>query len=427
MTDLEIVISNIEATALQLNKDPWEVTKADYIKCGFKEWGLRKLGGISSILRDNYPSETSKNLSEYRGSIRRKQYVTKLENQVGDDTYWNNRWKFALSDALKANPIILHKPRKIDAPKKNKLDRYVIGHLSDNHWGGYIDAEEVEGNEYTWQIAARRTGMFVDTLANYKLDHRNECGGLVLNIGGDQIEGILDHNQEWANQDMLTWQMIGATRYIISSIDYLLNFYPEIIIPATTDNHMRVQTGVKGRDKAKRQRYDSMLTQMMEGLRQVFRHEPRVRFIQPLFPYTMYRLFDWNYLLVHGDAVITFGNVHNTVPIADITRQVNAFNAIRKDGDRADVVFGGHVHFGLHAWLSNGVRLFINPSMSGIDPYGNFLGGFKDPIGQWIVEATRDNAVGDMRLADLSQADKYVEYEKIIPPFNYSLNKIQTI
>ncbi|MDW8241439.1 MAG: hypothetical protein RMM98_17705, partial [Acidobacteriota bacterium] len=266
-----------------------------------------------------------------------------------------------LAEALRANPVVVRQSRLLIKPKLGKVRRYTIAHLSDNHWGGYIDPREVELNNYSWQIAARRTGKFAHEVAHYKLDHRDECGGLVLNIGGDQLEGILGHDQDWSNVDMLTWQLVGATRYLVAFIDYQLNFYKRVIVPITADNHGRVQTPVKGRKRATQQRYDSFITVMMHGVAQAFRHERRVQFIQPLTPYTLYRLFSWNYLLVHGDAVLDFGNPHRAIQLQHIANQINQFNATREAGERVHVVFGGHVHYGLNAWLPNGVHLFINP------------------------------------------------------------------
>lgn len=414
------IVNDIEKISKEAKISPSQITFQQYRKFGgrFTDHTIRNKAGVfSSLVKDAFP-ETEKDVESIAGTKRRKQYVDSLEKQIGDRNYVIERLTYNFAKSLKESPIVL-KPTKIVSKSKYNPKRINVAHLSDNHFGISVDEREVEANKYGWVTAARRLGKYAQEVAYYKHDHRNECGELVINLGGDQIAGIIHTDDH--NLDLLSMQIIGATRYYIQFVDYQLQAYDKVRVVATPGNHSRIEM-VQKQGRALSQKYDSYLTVILEAIRQAFRNDPRVEIHQPLTPYTAYKVFDHNFLLFHGDTHPKTGSVWRSINIQDISATLDRLNVTRTESERIHVALAGHVHFGCYAWLDNGIHLFINPSLIGTDPFAQSNGSYNAPVGQWFFEATPDYAVGDMRLSNVRSADDDSSFEKIIKPFNYELN-----
>lgn len=416
---LSEVIDDIKRVADAIGTPPIELKFGKYNNEGgqYSEWQIRRLGGFTAIVKDAFGSDTEKDLVSARGVSNRNTYLARLERQVGDREYFITRLTHQVAESFKNNPVVISPQKKFPKPNEKKADRYNIVNLSDNHFGSFVDPLEVENNGFNWGVAARRFGKLAEEVAHYKLDHRDECLGLVVNVAGDQIEGRIHLDDKYV--DLISDQIIGTGRYLIDFFDYQLQFYPKILVQVSPGNHDRVMDAGKGRDRARSQKYDSYLSCIMETVRQTFRNEPRLVVNQPKTPYTTFQLFDHNYLVFHGDTAPSVGNPSKALDIKRISAQLNDFNVARPDSERAHVAFTGHVHFGTYALLDNGIELFVNPSMIGVNTYAQSNGSYLSNPGQWLVEAVRDYPVGDMRLCRLRQADNDARYEKIIKPYNY--------
>lgn len=416
---LQEVVEDIKRLAEVLDKDPSEITRGDYFGNGgdYTFNDIKKLGGLAGIIKDAFPQE--KDLGQSRGIKQRSAYVGKLERETGDWYYFEERLKGAFCDALQKFPITVNKRRPVPSPRvANKVyERTNNVLISDTHFGLHIDPLEVEGSHYNWTIAARRFGYLIDAIAKFKLDHRDDCGELILNFAGDICHGSL--HPEDSNVDLLSFQIVGATRFIVAGIDYLLDFYPKIRVPITTDNHMRMLNHVKGKSRATSQKYDSFVSIMFEGVQQAFRNEPRVEFILPKTPYTLYKVYGRTHLITHGDTYISLGYPGRSLDIGKITAQIDSLNATMVTENKVQVLMSGHVHHGVFSELQNGVQLFINPSMCGVDPFAQAIGVRASNPAQWMFESVREYAVGDQRLVRVSEADGDPNFESIIPAFDY--------
>lgn len=420
---LSQIVDDIRRVATEAGCEPAEIKMASYRKGGgqFTEWQLRSNGGLTNIIRDAFGDPEEPDHMVVRGTQRRRAEVRRLRRELGDTRY-SREW---LTDAIRRvsremAPLKVPRARaSLRARDAAACDRENVGHFSDIHFGVIIDPYEVEGNQYNLQIAARRFACVVDAIARYKLDHRKECLGLVLNFAGDILQGLIhtsDHNQE-----MLVHQAIAARRYITQAIAYLLQFYDRIRVPMSPGNHDRLITFTKGRDRATAQKYDNLLTIVFEGVQAAFWQDPRVTFEVPKTPYTSYRVFDRVWTTTHYDTFLTVGNPERSVDVAAIGAKVDKINAGLSDADRIQVVLGGHVHTALYVGLMNDVDLFINPSLSGSDPHAAASGYMRSRRGQWLIESTRDWRVGDTRMVWADGADLVSDYDEIITPYDYEL------
>lgn len=426
MVTVHDILIDLDQVAQKLGIRPQDVTRAQYYANGgkYKEWQIRSKGGLTKIQAASYPKDPI-DLSVVATQNASISYARKMEKALGTFESREARLRETIRKSFAAIPMVrsnqLDRPKKIKRPEK--MDRYNIGHLSDIHFGITIDPLEVEGNQYNWTVAARRLASVVDSIAHYKLDHRKECGGLVLNMGGDLAQGIIHADDH--NVDLMVWQFTGTVRYLVQAIDHLLGFYDHIKVPVTPDNHMRLLTHTKGKDRAKAQKYDSFNTMVFEAVQQAFRNDTRVEFIVPRTPYTTFKVFDRTMLSTHGDTWLSLGNPGGNLSTSSIANQINHHNAGLPDAERVQAIFAGHVHTAVYVGLENDVDLFINPPLSGADPFAQSL-MYKPRVGQWMVESTRDYRIGDKRVVWVSDADENDGYDSIIKPFDYELMLDQT-
>lgn len=417
------VVSDIARVATSLGITPGSMTTAKYFKHGgtCSEWEIRSSGGFTPIVRAEWPQTGDEGeLANVRGLTNVNLEVRRLQRQVGNEASRLARFEDVIGRAIKMMPVgPTRKHTPVKSNRKKQKGRMVTGHLSDIHFGLDIDPLEVEGNQYNWTTAARRLGKVVSSLADYKLDHRDECEGVILNFGGDLIQGAIHADDN--RQDLLTWQFLGAVRYIVDAIDFLLGSYDKVIVPSTPGNHDRVITTTKGRDRANAQKFDSFSSMLFGAVQMAFRQEPRVEFLMSRYNYTIFPVFGHTFMSTHGDTMLDTGSPGSSVNVSSLVAKINNLNVSLPSVDRIDVLLAGHVHAGLYLPLSNGTDVFINPSLSGSDPYAVSKGFIKSRVGQWIIESTPDYAVGDHRMCWVNDADDESHYDQIIRPFDYSL------
>lgn len=408
---------------------PVELSKHQFLSnSSITEWTLKKFGNFGAVKNllfgenlNPYEAEISTN-AIIQGVRYEKQRLSRLHREIGRNEYVTNSISQAIGQALRDIEFSVRPSKKIKERRKS-YERTNVVHISDTHFGLKIDPYEVESNQYSWTIAARRLGKVAFDAAHFKQDHRNECKELVINLGGDLCQGIIHLDDD--NQDMLTYQIVGAARMLIDFIDYQRDFYERIRVAVTPDNHMRISTAVKGKDRATAQKFDSYNTIMVEIVQQAFRFCPEIEFLVPKTPYTEYQIFGVTHWLTHGDTVLNVGYLSSKINTEAVKNAIMSLNATRDD--RIGVVWCGHIHVGVYMSLDIDVDLFVNPSLSGSDPYATshgFFGGSKDRksrTGQWLVECTKEERIGDSRIIWAQKADDEPEYEEIIRPFDYSL------
>lgn len=255
-------------------------------------------------------------------------------------------------------------------------------------------------------------GLYVQEVASFKLNKRNEAPTLYWMIGGDIGQGDIHPGPDTYP---LVVQIHGALHIFTHAIDYLLNFYKNIEIFTVTDNHWRMPHVSKRPQTA--QKWNSFATLFHISLKMAYRNDKRVKVYIPKTPYATFKVFDHTYWLTHGDTVIKTGNVGKTVDISSLNEQLNNLNTGNTLESPIDVALFGHVHVPLNTTLPNGCELIINGTGSGVDPYAQSIGIFYNNPTQVIWEATPQWAVGDFRKVSLRPADDKKEYDKIIPPY----------
>jgi len=334
----------------------------------------------------------------------RKENKAIVEENVGLDNFLDS-----LSSIVGGMTFKQHK--KVKQKKRKKIKRTIIGHISDTHIGINIDKVEMGGiNAFNNEVSARRFAYFFRELAKYKKDHREETD-LVLVLNGDIFAGVI-HGQEGA-VDLMSTQFAAALSIFTQGISYIATEYRSIRIECQTGNHCRyIHKDNKGRQTE--QKWDSFATNLYVSLKQVFRKDKHIEFVIPETPYSLFKVFDHNFLATHGDTFINLGNPGKSINTKDITSQINSVSTGL--GVKIDVILGAHVHKSTHQTLDNGTDLLINGTLSGTDPFAQSIGITGSHPSQQIIEVTEEHRVGDVRFVQLKGADNEKELDGIIEP-----------
>ena len=131
---LSEVLKGLRKAAKDTGEHPSLVTAAQFKKAAptVTEWDLRSIGGLSAIKKTHFPM-TNKELAKIQSDKKVRDYIAKLERDLGDKV---NLKKEALSSIETALKNL--KPRKYRVPKKPNikgLEMAIELMLSDIHFG----------------------------------------------------------------------------------------------------------------------------------------------------------------------------------------------------------------------------------------------------------------------------------------------------
>lgn len=426
---IEIIVAEIKRVSDKLKIHPSSLSKADLLANAkdLKEWDLRKVGGLGSIVKSYFP-QTDKDLVSMEYNRQRSSYVAQLERQVARMDLFHEKMIQSLADVMAKVKIEAHpldsKTTKtyLDSIKtKDSKDekRSVCTVWSDQHFGTNVQKDEMNGvNEFNWVIGARRLGMLCEQLATFKQEKRHLHDELVIFLLGDNIAGVI-HNQEGPHNDLSVYQISGTLSYYIQAINYLKSFYPKVRVYCQPGNHGRVMHK-ESKDRAMQQKFDSLENYIFVAMSAVFQNDPKVSIEASKAPYIDTEVQGHRIFATHGDTVFGVGNPGKTVPLDKIAQQVSAVNG--EAGKRQYEMFiTGHVHHPVYTHVGKGVKIIINGCLIGTDPYALSVGIVNSQPAQALWEATQRYVQGDIRSIYVNDADSESKYEKIIKPYDYTI------
>lgn len=372
-----------------------------------------KLFGATKVDKDQHgPSEQSPDLGDLYGLNARTAYVRRLEKLVGERDYIGRCIQETLERAFEARPInisgYLEPPRH-----SNPSQRLLTTGWSDLHFGGHVNPKEVIGNEFNWQIGARRLALLCEHIAGWKPHHRERTDLLVL-LNGDLIEGVIHRDD--AGIRPLAEQIEGAARILTSAFDYLRHHFPRIRVICTGGNHERTTI-----ERQVAQRWNTHANAIFLALRQGFRHDPGITFDVPATG-----IGSWDLpcggvgISSHGDTRPDISNLGKSLNIAKIEAEIHRLNY--GFNRKIRVAKWGHWHRPSYITLDNDVECLVNGCLIGTNSFaqngvGSFGGGSPAQI---LWESTDQIAVGDYRAVKLRAADSDAHLDKIIPTPEFS-------
>jgi predicted phosphodiesterase len=409
----------LKGAADELGIDPSEVSKAQfsrYAEDQIKEWDMRIHGGFNS-LKDLYFPVPVEAASKHGVQLLRK-HKNKLEKEYGTRDFIQTEIVNNIKELLEKNPIRMHKPLKKvnNKKKKKKIDRTIIAHLSDTHYGANIDEKEMSGvNKFDWTIASRRTALFFEQVCKYKPQYR-ENTDLVLVINGDLIAGLIHNTDHFV--DVWSLQFLGAVDILVQGISYLANNFSKVRVECTTGNHGRIPFPDSGR--ATTTKWNSFESTIYHTVRYALESKHKnVSFHIPASPFNIIDVQGHKFFATHSDTVFSTGNVGSSMNMKSLNTQIAKLNASQLGGTGTKFagVLCGHVHVPTIQLTESGCMLIVNGTLSGTDPFAQSIGIFENHPTQQLIEVTSKFAVGDIRFIQLQEADNDSKYDEIIKPF----------
>jgi len=410
----EEFIKDVLMIARTANCHSSEVTRDQFRNLtSMKTSDYEQLGSFSDLRKKFFPKVEVPEMKH--GSQLIESHRKKLTKTVGMTQFVADEMCKVFKETLETNPLKFHRPVALKSKSKNKINRTIVAHWSDSHFGANIHKSEVQVNEYTWTIAARRLALFVEQICQYKQHYRKETE-LVFCINGDIIAGVI-HDQEWF-ADLLTDQYVGAIHLLGQAISYLAQHYVTVKVLCSPGNHGRAMHK-KGTDRATTHKHDSYETMIYVGLKHALSQYKNVEVQVPKTPFVIFNAQGHNFFMTHGDTVVNVGNPGKSLNMKEINNQINKINASELGGkDKFAAIIMGHVHTPTIQLSESGCMTIINGCSSGVDPFAQSIGIFESNPTQQIFEVTPEHAVGDVRLIQLKPADDRKDLDKIVEPYN---------
>lgn len=251
---------------------------------------------------------------------------------------------------------------------------------SDWHWGEVVEPTQIGGvNRYNSDIARKRLRYSVETAIHLCriLSPSMDYPGIVFALGGDMQSGNI-HDELQATNDLNTMDtLLDLFDNTVPAIGLLAEEFGQVFVPCVGGNH--------GRDTKKTWAKDRNFTSfdwvLYQFLARHFKSDKRVTFYIPDGPDALFRIYNWRYLLTHGDQFR--GGDGMIGPLGPITRGDHKKRSRNAQINQAyDTIMMGH----FHQWMMLR-RLIVNGSLKGYDEYAfanNF--GFEEPQqGLWIT------------------------------------------
>jgi len=407
----------VRAVALAEGVDVRKLSRGAYLARGKFGYRFDKIGTWGQVrmlaaLEDGEPP-TERDPKESEGARQEIGYARKLERQIGRAEWFADRLDSSLARAIERQPIMAAEVRKpVALRKEGRAKATLTALLSDLHFGVSVDPVECHGSEFSWQIACRRLAKVAEQCADWKPEKR-DLTDLVLVLNGDIIEGVIHLDSHLI--DPLSIQIVGATRALVSMIDFLRGHFRNVRVICAPGNHDRVTHRGHGRTTA--QRWDSHARSIYLGLECAFRSCDDVRVEVPSGALASYKT-PGEHLIVasHGDTEPTISNPGKGINTARIGEKLRAIDIARVFGSEIEVLLLGHWHQPAAFMTPHGAMVVVNGSLIGGSPFSQNGAGVWDPEpAQWIFESVAGYPFGDSRIVRLRDADARADLDATIP------------
>lgn len=417
---LKEIVKQIQNICSDAKIDPQSLRTKDLSDMGISERQIRNHGGLSAIKNCFFP-ETEKSLKSLAEVKETTGYIRKLETTVGQKELLEDRLLDAVNKIIK--PLAKIKSPKVQSTKSaDKVE--MVAMLNDTHIGVIIDGEEIGGiNEFDFKQACRRFAFYVKQVINYKKHKRSQVSKLHLVLNGDLIAGLI-HGLDTKGIHLMVHQVNAAVHIFTHVISNLAKEYPKLEIHGIAGNHCRAVHKNHGQ-RAVSEVYDSYANLIFYSLSTAFRNNKQIGFNFPKTPYGFIDLPAGRAMYVHGDHIFSssLGNPGKAINVKGLSGAIRDFNAgeIAKGNKPVKLILFGHVHTFAHFITTDGVEVYISPSLSGLDAFAHSLTINNTFSAQPVFESTKDFILGDCRLIRLDGADEDKELDKIIPIYNKEL------
>lgn len=313
--------------------------------------------------------------SEARNRMLVSQIAT-LRRQVDEDSSLREK-VFGLAEQDTTAPKWTHKP----SPAAKSGPGIPILMCSDFQLGEVVSANELDGiNAFNLEIAERRYQKLIRTTIDicYRHTPKATYDGIVYIRGGDMVSGDIHEELRKTNELAGMPAMIALVRMEKAGIDLLLQKFNRVYVISVPGNHGRTteKPHSKGYTEAN---YDYISGLMLEAY---YAGDPRVTFMSPVSGDAVFRLFNYRFLITHGDRIGSRGGQGFVGPSATVARGAKKLRDYYATLNKPiDYIFMGHFHTRME--LDDGV--FVNGCLPGYSEYARDFRFRPSVPEQWLV------------------------------------------
>lgn len=259
---------------------------------------------------------------------------------------------------------------------------------SDFQWGEVIKANELDGiNAFNARVASDRYKRLIERTIDLCWAHmvNPKYPGIIYLRGGDMISGDIHQELRETNDLQSIPAAIDLIEHEAAGIRALAERFGRVWVISVPGNHGR--TTIKPHAKQYVEtNYDYLIACMLE---REFRADARIQFMTPLSGDARFKVYDWHFVLTHGDRIGSSGGQGFIGPAATITRGmkklVDYYAGLRQHVDWCLV---GHFHTAME--LEYG---FSNGSLPGYSEYAKTFRARPQSPTQWLLFVHPKNGV----------------------------------
>jgi len=245
--------------------------------------------------------------------------------------------------------------------------------LSDFHWGEIVFPAQIGNvNKFNMKIARERLRYTIETAIHLCriISPKMDYPGIVAPLGGDMISGNI-HDELTATNELNTMPVvIELYGELIGAITKLRDTFGSVFLPCVTGNHGRDTRKIWSKDR----HHTSFDWLLYRFLAKYFENDKRVTFYIPDSSDALYRIWDYKFLLSHGDQFRGGDSIIGALgPLTRGNQKKRSRN--QQIGMGYDTMIVGHWHQYIHTRT-----LIVNGSLKGYDEYAytnNF--SFEEP------------------------------------------------
>ena len=172
--------------------------------------------------------------------------------------------------------------------------------LSDFHLGETVVKKEVYGlGEYNIDIFAKRLKFLANSIKNITIKKLRgyEINKLCIFMLGDMISGMI-HDELIENGEDVIFQILNGAYITAQFILEMSTLFKKIDIDGVVGNHGRLHK--KPRFKKRYTNWDFVFYQFLSTF---LANNERIKCTFPKSFFTIKKIYDWNFLLLHGDNI----------------------------------------------------------------------------------------------------------------------------
>lgn len=303
-----------------------------------------------------------------------------------------------VDEPVEARPFVI---RHASSASKAGTEYLPVLFTSDFQIGEVVLAKEMDGfNEFNMTVARARYERLINKTITILRDHvqRPTYPFMTYLRGGDAVSGDI-HDELLITNDLTSVEQVReCVRLEAAGIKTLADEFGRVEVISIPGNHGR-NTKKPFAKRYADTNYETIIAYWLES---IFRGDDRVRFYTPPSGEALFKLYDWTFLLTHGDRIGTGGGQGFIGPLAPITRGgKKTHDAYAKLRHLVDYVLIGHFH--TPAMIPG---LIANGTLVGYNEYARRMKMEPGPAVQTLFTVHRDYCVEQYRQINLSGASR---------------------